>query len=155
MMRKYENRMPGYGGNPKIQDSSHDTQSDIFRSESRTLNFLAREREERQTMLRFEELAKTEGLRENRARVRIPSSIQASIDSKANDSEVFKKNGTVVLDGPFTFRELLSEPDDPIEGHAVMWMSNGEGSGDEGDIMIKITAGGVTKIYTLVDFSAI
>ena len=33
-------------------------------------------------------------------------------------------------------------------------MSDGTDSGDDGDIMIKITAGGVTKTVTLVDFSA-
>jgi hypothetical protein len=33
-------------------------------------------------------------------------------------------------------------------------MSNGHGTGDDGDIMIKITSGGVTKTVTLVDFSA-
>jgi hypothetical protein len=36
----------------------------------------------------------------------------------------------------------------------VMWMSNGTGSGDIGDIMIKINASATTKTITLVDFSA-
>ena len=35
-----------------------------------------------------------------------------------------------------------------------IWMSNGNGTGDDGDILIKITAGGSTKTVTLVDFSA-
>ena len=34
-----------------------------------------------------------------------------------------------------------------------MWMSDGTGTGDDGDILIKIQAGGETKTFTLVDFS--
>ena len=113
------------------------------------------ESEERQLMLRLEELAKIEGLRESGTRTKIPASIQALIDSKAGDSEVLKKNGTVVLEGPFTFKELSSDPGNPDEGHSVIWMSDGTGSGEDGDIMIKITAGGTTKTITLVDFSAV
>jgi len=110
--------------------------------------------EERQLMLRLEELAKVEGLRESRTRAKIPASTKSLIDSKADDSEVLKKNGTTVLEGPFIFGELSSDPDDPDEGHSVMWMSDGTDSGDDGDIMIKITAGGTTKTITLFDFSA-
>ena len=33
-------------------------------------------------------------------------------------------------------------------------MRDGTGAGDDGDIMMKITAGAVTKIVTLADFSA-
>jgi len=36
-----------------------------------------------------------------------------------------------------------------------MWMSDGTGAGDDGDIMMKITAGGSTKTATLADFSAL
>lgn len=48
-----------------------------------------------------------------------------------------------------------SEPTDPGEGTSYIWQSEGTGAGDDGDIMIKITAGGVTKTGTLVDFSAL
>lgn len=47
------------------------------------------------------------------------------------------------------------EPADPQNGQSAMWQSNGNGQGDAGDIMIKITEGDVTKTATLVDFSAI
>ena len=50
--------------------------------------------------------------------------------------------------------ERSSDPADPAEGNSVIWQSDGTGSGDDGDIMIKITAGGTTKTITLVDFSA-
>jgi len=58
------------------------------------------------------------------------------------------------INGAFTFRKLSVDPSDPDEGSAVLWMSDGTGSGDDGDIMMKITAGAVTKTITLVDFSA-
>lgn len=58
------------------------------------------------------------------------------------------------LNGGLTLTEKSSDPSDPAEGNSVLWMSDGTGSGDDGDIMMKITAGGVTKTITLVDFSA-
>lgn len=52
-------------------------------------------------------------------------------------------------------RELSADPADPPEGTFTTWMSDGAGAGDDGDIMVKITAGGVTKTATLIDFSAV
>ena len=51
--------------------------------------------------------------------------------------------------------ERNSDPGNPAEGSAVIWMSDGTGTGDDGDILIKITAGGATKTATLVDFSGV
>lgn len=51
--------------------------------------------------------------------------------------------------------ERSTDPPAPAEGQAVMWMSDGTGTGDDGDILVQIKAGGVTKTTTLVDFSAI
>jgi hypothetical protein len=64
-----------------------------------------------------------------------------------------KVEGDLTVNGALTLVEKSAEPADPAEGSSVLWMSNGIGSGDDGDIMIKITAGGVTKTVTLVDFS--
>lgn len=50
--------------------------------------------------------------------------------------------------------ELSADPANPGEGKSVIWQSDGTGAGDDGDIMVKITAGGVTKTITLIDFSA-
>ena len=58
------------------------------------------------------------------------------------------------FNGAFTGAELDSDPSNPAEGNYTIWMSDGTGSGDDGDIMIKITAGGSTKTITLIDFSA-
>lgn len=57
--------------------------------------------------------------------------------------------------GQFWLGERATDPANPAEGHSVIWHSDGTAAGDDGDIMIKITAGGVTKTGTLVDFSAL
>tara|TARA_Y100000310_G_scaffold344258_1_gene456037 strand:- start:1289 stop:2404 length:1116 start_codon:yes stop_codon:yes gene_type:complete len=49
--------------------------------------------------------------------------------------------------------ERSSDPTEPTEGHAVVWMSNGSGKGDDGDVMIASQAGGATKYGTLFDHS--
>jgi len=59
------------------------------------------------------------------------------------------------LGGELALNELSADPNDPDEGKSVLWQSDGTGSGDDGDIMMKITAGGVTKTATLVDFKAV
>jgi len=52
-------------------------------------------------------------------------------------------------------KERSTDPDDPQEGESVIWQSDGTGAGDDGDILIKITAGGVTATGTLVDYSTL
>jgi len=59
------------------------------------------------------------------------------------------------IGGEFAFTELSADPDDPAEGKTVFWQSDGTGTGDDGDFMIKITAGSVTKTAVLVDFSGL
>lgn len=54
-----------------------------------------------------------------------------------------------------TMRARSADPADPPNGQTVTWLSDGTGSGDDGDVMMKITdSGGTTKTVTLVDFSA-
>jgi len=62
---------------------------------------------------------------------------------------------TSTFSGAITQNELSADPANPVEGSYVQWMSDGVGSGDDGDIMVKITAGGVTKTTTLLDFSTL
>lgn len=52
-------------------------------------------------------------------------------------------------------KEVSVDALNPPEGQHRIFQSDGTGTGDDGDIIIKITAGGVTKTTTLVDFSAI
>jgi hypothetical protein len=74
--------------------------------------------------------------------------------SNATRMTLNSSNGDLVITGSFTFNEKSSDPSDPSEGTAIIWMSDGNGTGDDGDIMMKITAGGSTKTGTLVDFSS-
>jgi hypothetical protein len=84
-----------------------------------------------------------------------------SIDTIANGNGLGSLNLTnLTASGTVTAADLVlteksADPSDPAEGKSVIWQSDGTGAGDDGDIMIKITAGGVTKTTTLVDFSTI
>ncbi len=62
--------------------------------------------------------------------------------------------GAKTFDAPVSFSEQAADPADPAEGKTVLWQSDGTGFGDDGDLIVKITAGGVTKTVTLIDFSA-
>jgi hypothetical protein len=68
-------------------------------------------------------------------------------------SEDFKTTGYVTA-GTFGLLERSSDPDAPAEGEAVIWMSDGTGKGDDGDILVASNAGGVTNWTTLFDHSA-
>ena len=50
--------------------------------------------------------------------------------------------------------ERSTDPANPPEGVAVFWMSNGLGiTGADGDILVKVTAGGVTREAILFRFA--
>ncbi len=63
------------------------------------------------------------------------------------DNKIFRINGATQN------KALSSDPADPPAGYSVQWVSDGTGSGDAGDVMMKINVGGTVKIITLVDFS--
>lgn len=73
----------------------------------------------------------------------------------SNDSLLWslKKNGTV-QGRFFQMLQQSADPPNPGAGAAVLWMSDGTGSGDAQDIMMFINDGSTTKTITLVDFSA-
>ena len=54
---------------------------------------------------------------------------------------------------PLTGIARSVDPADPVDGSFIIWMSDGTGSGDNGDILFKITAGGSTVTGTLIDKS--
>ena len=54
---------------------------------------------------------------------------------------------------PLLFAELSADPDAPAEGKMSIWMSDGTEKGDDGDLIVAATAGGVTKWGILWDFS--
>jgi len=86
----------------------------------------------------------------------VDGSEAARIDSGGNVG-IGLTNPYYLLDvnGAIGARELSTDPSDPDEGAYVMWMSDGTGTGDDGDILVKIKAGGTVKTATLVDFSAV
>jgi len=72
----------------------------------------------------------------------LPGAINTALDGKLDNTAA-------------TLQPLSEDPDDPPDGRAVYWLSDGTDSGDAGDIMIKINAGGTVKTDTWIDYSAI
>jgi hypothetical protein len=52
-----------------------------------------------------------------------------------------------------TLLEKSADPSEPSEGEAVIWLSDGTGKGDDGDVLVASQAGGTTKYGTLFDHS--
>lgn len=65
--------------------------------------------------------------------------------------DVIAANGGV---DTLTFLERSADPPEPTEGKCVIWLSDGTGKGDDGDLLIAGKAGGATKWATLFDHSA-
>lgn len=53
-----------------------------------------------------------------------------------------------------TMVERSADPSNPSEGNCKLWLSDGTGSGSDGDLMVITTAGGVTKKGILMRFSS-
>ena len=60
----------------------------------------------------------------------------------------------LTVDGAIAGLERSSDPAEPNEGEFIIWMSDGTGKGDDGDVLIASKAGGTTKWTTLFDHSA-
>lgn len=77
---------------------------------------------------------------------------------KANGKIGFNTDAPATLvdiNGVMTLR-ASPEPSNPATSRGVLWISNGTGYGDDGDLVAKITDSlGVTKSTTIVDFSVI
>jgi len=77
--------------------------------------------------------------------------LRSSLDNKGRGT----LNAIGIYQNVARYRTQSSDPADPPAGEAVQWVSDGTGTGDEGDVLYKITdSTGTTKIITLVDFSA-
>lgn len=76
-------------------------------------------------------------------------------DDADNDIAVFTASDkSASFKGPIYGTEQSSDPTEPAEGTFVIWMSDGTGYGDDGDICIASQAGGVTNKAILFDHSA-
>jgi len=61
---------------------------------------------------------------------------------------------TLLVNSVLKITERSSDPTQPSEGQSVIWLSDGTGKGDDGDICCASTAAGVTKWVILFDHSA-
>ena len=71
------------------------------------------------------------------------------------DASGYTGSGDQLFFSAIHLQEVSVDPDNPPEGMAVLWMSDGTGSGDDGDIMMKVTAGASTGTATIVDKSSL
>jgi hypothetical protein len=55
-------------------------------------------------------------------------------------------NNFIKINNHIKMLERSSDPAEPAEGECVIWMSDGSGKGDDGDVLIASKAGGTTKI---------
>lgn len=73
--------------------------------------------------------------------------------NELNDQGIGGDHGYIFADKYLKGLERSSDPPQPAEGQWVIWMSDGTGKGDDGDILIASTAGGTTNYGTLFDHS--
>lgn len=73
-------------------------------------------------------------------------------DSATNDNQI--NVGGRFFHDRIRLLERSADPVEPTEGNCVLWMSDGTGKGDDGDVIIAAKAGGVTKYSILFDHSA-
>jgi len=82
------------------------------------------------------------------------SSWETSLESQFNTA--MSLGGTLDVDGSYiSAAEASADPSDPAEGNWVIWMSDGTGLGDDGDIMMLIQANSTLYTNTLVDVSGL
>ena len=80
---------------------------------------------------------------------------EALIFKNNTDEKVrYTPDGFIEAQGGFSAHELSADPTEPGEGECVIWLSDGTGKGDDGDVLIASKAGGTTKWGTLFDHSA-
>ena len=82
-------------------------------------------------------------------RFNVGGGMVASIDSGGNVYATGSHQSPL-----FQLFEVSSDPSEPSEGESVLWMSDGTGYGDDGDVCIASQAGGVTHKAILFDHSA-
>ena len=61
----------------------------------------------------------------------------------------FDINGNLDIKGHFTIGEQSADPSDPAEGKATIWMGDGIGTGDDGDLLYMEQSGAVVETGSL------
>jgi len=74
------------------------------------------------------------------------SHIAMSVLNGGSAAEVLDVYGDYIkVNNYIKFLERSSDPPEPAEGEAILWMSDGTGKGADGDIIVASQAGGTTK----------
>ena len=89
----------------------------------------------------------------NSAANEITTSLIYGIFAAASTDQSLRVNAYLKVKEAITGIERSSDPTEPVEGEYVIWMSNGSGKGDDGDVMIASNPDGTTKYGTLLNYS--
>lgn len=84
--------------------------------------------------------------------LRLNQSIRTAFRLVRSDFNNIRSDNITVMQF-FKLLERSADPSQPAEGECVIWLSDGTGKGDDGDLMIAGTAGGSTKYGTLFNHS--
>lgn len=76
-----------------------------------------------------------------------------NIDSGSFGVGISTPDYMIDINGAIGFRELSSDPGNPDEGASVVWMGDGTGTGDDGDVYLKTTANSTTNTIEIIDHS--
>lgn len=82
------------------------------------------------------------------------NSLLYGIFDAASANQSLRVNAYLKVKEAITGIERSTDPTKPIEGEYVIWMSNGTGYGDDGDVCIASNPNGTTKRAILFDYSA-
>lgn len=84
-------------------------------------------------------------------------SFEALVDLLLNNREVYNailhSLETVISTERLNLLERSADPPEPENGKGVIWLSDGTGKGDDGDVMIAVNVDGTTLYGTLFDYS--
>ncbi|MBS3777152.1 MAG: hypothetical protein KGY70_18295 [Bacteroidales bacterium] len=79
-----------------------------------------------------------------------PKELKVSKEAEGWFERIYKGLFLTIRTKKIYLEALSADPDDPYSDDAVIWLSDGTGSGDSGDLMIKSTnSGGTTSTGTL------
>jgi len=83
----------------------------------------------------------------------IINSLIYGVFNAASASQSLRINGYGIIKEALKLLERSSDPLEPAEGECVIWLSDGTGKGDDGDVIIASQAGGTTNYGTLFNHS--
>jgi hypothetical protein len=87
------------------------------------------------------------------------STLPISLYTGANTTQfILNTDNSIGMSGTLTcpiltLLEQSSNPTEPADGEMIIWLSDGTGFGDAGDVMVASTTGSVAKYGTLFDYS--